>query len=495
MTRSPGRGLGPAGNTPGAGAPVQVFEPPSPPEPHWQALSGPPAAYANGMWLMQGGHVLVNTTGTTELYSLAPDASGSYANLASTKVGNFLAVKFQFAAGVLSDGRLVTCGGEHTGPTGQGPGDTNFCEIYDPITGTAKQFTQPSGWSNIGDSPSVFRPDGTFMLGNAVGFGTQVALLDAKTLTWSFGQGDQANEQGYVLLQTGDVLTVNPDTQVVKRYSSSANAFQVDAALPAPLGRKGEIGPGVTLLDGRVIWFGATANTCIYVPNLNGENGQWVQGPSLPVGSDGTQWCASDVPALLLPNGRVLVLLRALDGSGTAFGQFDPALNSCTLLTKAPADTGGTANMLLLPSGEALVSCWNGKWYLVSCHYLPDFWIDPTLSSYPATASRNSTITVSGYQLCGLSECSSFGDDIQQAENYPLVRLTSADGSTVRYCRTHDVSTRSIARGQFSTVQVDIPGDLVPDSYYIQAVAMGRGSSTWRRAASGEPESTIIQIT
>jgi hypothetical protein len=442
------------------------------------------------MWLMQDGKVLVNTSGTVDLYSLSPDTFGNYANLTSSPAGMFLAIKYQFAAGVLSDGRLVTCGGEHTGPTGQGQLDTNFCEIYDPITQQPMQFPQPSGWSHIGDSPSVFRPDGTFMLGNSVGFGEQVALLDAKTLTWSFGQGDEANEQGYVLLQTGDVLTVNPDTQVVKRYSSSANAFQVDAPLPAPLGAGGEIGPGLALFDRTVIWFGATPNTCIYFPSVSGENGGWVQGPSLPIGSDGTQWVASDVPSLLLPNGQVLLLLRAVGGNGTAFALFDSGLNSCSLLTNSPADTGGTCNMLLLPSGQALVSCWNGKWYLVSCQYYPDFWIDPMLTNYPATASRNSTITVSGYQLCGLSECYSFGDDIQQAENYPLVRLTSADGG-VRYCRTHDVSTRSIARGQFSTVQVDIPGDLAPDWYYIQAVAMGRGSSGPR----GEVEGMTIQIT
>jgi hypothetical protein len=100
---------------------------------------------------------------------------------------------------------------------------------------------------------------------------------------------------------------------------------------------------------------------------------------------------------------------------------------------------------------------------------------------------------VSGYQLCGLSECFSFGDDIQQSENYPLVRLIAGDG-TVTYCKTHDVSTRSIARGQYSTVRVDISEKLAPGSYYIQAVAMGRGSATERRAAHGENESTVIEI-
>ena len=92
--------------------------------------------------------------------------------------------------------------------------ETNFCEIYDPRTQSSLELSPPPGWVSIGDSPSAVLNDGTFLLGNTQGVGTQVALLDPATLTWTFGVGDQDNEQGYVLLQTGDVITAHVYAQI-----------------------------------------------------------------------------------------------------------------------------------------------------------------------------------------------------------------------------------------------------------------------------------------
>ena len=92
----------------------------------------------------------------------------------------------------------------------------------------------------------------------------QVALLDSATLTWTFGGGDSDNEQGYVLLQTGDVLTAGVYNQVSQRYQTSSNAFVPDANMPVMLGANSEIGPGMTLMDGRVIWFGASGTPVKY---------------------------------------------------------------------------------------------------------------------------------------------------------------------------------------------------------------------------------------
>jgi hypothetical protein len=96
----------------------------------------------------------------------------------------------------------------------------------------------------------------------------------------------------------------------------------------------------------------------------------------------------------------------------------------------------------------------------------------PTITSFPARVKRGTTVALSGTQLCGLSEVSSYGDDNQQSENYPVARLASEAG-TVRFLRTHDVSTRSIAPKQAGTVYVDIPDDLTPGFYTLKVVAMG----------------------
>jgi hypothetical protein len=55
--------------------------------------------------------------------------SSSYANGSWTAAGNFLREKWAFSSAVLSDGRLVACGGEYSG-SGLPENETNFCEIY-----------------------------------------------------------------------------------------------------------------------------------------------------------------------------------------------------------------------------------------------------------------------------------------------------------------------------------------------------------------------------
>ena len=112
-----------------------------------------------------------------------PRANGSWKT-----AGNLLLEKQFFTSAVLSDGRLITCGGEYSGP-GLPETETNFCEVYDPSTQSSASFSPPSGWTNIGDGPSAVLDDGTLMVGNTQGKGFQVALLDASTLTWTFGVG------------------------------------------------------------------------------------------------------------------------------------------------------------------------------------------------------------------------------------------------------------------------------------------------------------------
>jgi hypothetical protein len=424
------------------------------------------------MWLMLDGTVLAYLSGGTQLMSLRPDTQGSYANGEWTNVGNLLLEKQWFASAVLSDGRVVTCGGELSGP-GLSENETNFCEIYDPISATSTQFQPPSGWTNIGDSPSVVLNDGTFMLGNAQGLGFQVALLNASGLSWTFGVGDNDDEQGYVLLQTGDVLTVNPNNTSSMRYDAGSNAFvAIDPDLPVFLGTgTSEIGPGVTLMDGRVIWFGA-GPTCIYTPGPKGQNGTWVQGPGLPPLPNGDQLIAADDGAILESNGKVLLQAGA-PSLNSAFVEFDPTENAISLVPNQPNSSGARTmcRMLLLPDGHGLVSFEDLGWYdLTFSGNVNPAWA-PTITSFPSLVTTGATVTLAGTQLCGLSECQSFGDDNQQAENYPMVRFVDSHNN-VTYARARDVSTRSIAPGEPGTVLVDIPS-LPPGFYTVYAVAMG----------------------
>jgi hypothetical protein len=429
------------------------------------------------MWLMQDGTILVCTDGQT-LQFLHPDSKGSYANGSFSDAGKFLLSKMNFASAVLPDGRLVACGGEQSGP-GFPETETNFCEIYDPLKKSSTPFPAPSGWTAIGDSPSVVLADGAFMLGNTQGFGSQVALLDATTLTWKFGGGDSDNEQGYILLQTGDVLTANVYNQTSMRYDPNLNKFVEDGPLPVMLGAGSEIGPGMTLMDGRVVWFGASGHTCIYTPGGAGKNGTWVQGPDMPKMPDGNQLVTNDSSAILEPNGKVFLVAWWGTKGIVVFLEYDPVKNQFTLVGGAPNTTNReAAKMLLLPNGHGIV------WIAEPTNALYDLTFDsgaqsswaPTITCFPPTAARNQTVTLIGTQLCGLSECQHFGDDNQQAENYPIVRFTDNSGN-VTYARAHDVSTRSIAPKQASSVLVDVPGSLALGTYGVEAIASGLASN------------------
>jgi hypothetical protein len=450
----------------------------------WTLLKNLPGRSASAMWLMQDGSVLANLYGEAQLMSLRPDEKGSYVSGSWTASGNFLMAKTFFASAVLSDGRLVTAGGEFVGLNAASEAqqdESNFCEIFDMFTDrlpTSVQVASPPGWPNIGDAPSVVLNDGTWMIGNSSqGLNNHVALLNPSTLTWTFGIGDGYQEETWTLLQTGDVITWACNSLTSMRYDALVNSFIPDQNLPAFLGAQNnlETGPGITLMDGRVICFGGSGQTCIYTPGLQGSNGTWVQGPNLPINPvNGDQLIAADVGAILEPNGKVFLLAAGLN-TASAFVEYDPALNAFgPILTDTPVVSArDVTRMLLLPDGHGLISiALSGDYYDLTFSKGGDASWAPTITSFPATVKTGSTVTLSGTQLCGLSECQSFGDDNQQAENYPLVRFVNKESGEVTYARAHDVSTRSIAPGKAGTVLVDIP-NLNAGAYSVHVVAMG----------------------
>jgi hypothetical protein len=52
---------------------------------------------------------------------------------------------------------------------------------------------------------------------------------------------------------------------------------------------------------------------------------------------------------------------------------------------------------------------------------------------------------------------SAYGDDVQAATNFPLVRITNNATGHVFYSRTHDHSSMAVAFGGIVSTQFDVP--------------------------------------
>jgi hypothetical protein len=88
--------------------------------------------------------------------------------------------------------------------------------------------------------------------------------------------------------------------------------------------------------------------------------------------------------------------------------------------------------------------------------------------------TRGSTYQISGTQFNGLSEANSFGDELERATNYPLVRITDTGTGDVFYARTHDHSTMGVATGSKTvSTNFDVPAGMETGASSLVVVANG----------------------
>jgi len=359
----------------------------------WALVAAAPARLCNPL-LLTDGTVIASVPDTNAWYRLTPDAQGNYADGTWTQIAElpkFGKVKYAplyHASAVLPDGRVIIMGGEYNGPDAVW---TNLGAIYDPLANewTPVQAPIESAWSMIGDAQSVVLPDGTFMLASCCAINPPAdILLDAKSLTWKNtgaprAAGGYQDEQGYTLLQNGDVLTVdiwsnfnfytNKGTAAfnAERYDPAAakwiSAGSTPVSLPDPIKCGNfEIGPAVLRGDGTVVAFGGNTGclkgasadpTAIYQPKTN----SWSSGPYVPAvcGAKSTTSCdLADAPAALLPDGSILFAASAGYGNNpTHFFEYGTD-NTITQVSDTQLYAGVSGayyyNFLVLPNGQIL---------------------------------------------------------------------------------------------------------------------------------------------
>jgi hypothetical protein len=418
----------------------------------WTPLKNQPTFAANAALLLTDGRVIVQDTDASDWWTLTPDENGSYVNGTWKQVASLQSgyAPLYHAAAILPDGRLVIQGGEYNGGN-QGVW-TNQGAIYDPVKNKWTALTPPSGWSQIGDAQSVVLSDGTFMLGDP--FNEADALLDAKTLTYTVlsgkGKADRNDEEGWLLLPDGKVLTTDAvDAPNSELFDPKAQSWSSAGSTIVRLEDPGseEIGPMVLQPNGIVFATGANAGGAGHTANYDTKTGEWAAGPDIPDGLD-----IADGPAALLPNGHVLVMASpGVYNNGVQFFEWTgTAFVSVPNITGAADIPSYAGDMLVLPNGHILLTTQGGTSpqvlsYSTTGTYKPAW--QPTITSVPTKITRGTQYLVKGTQFNGLSQGASYGDDTQSATNYPLVRITNKATKHVFYARTVNPSTMAVATG------------------------------------------------
>lgn len=469
-----------------------------------QKLTNPAPDGAQETWQLTDGTVLAQSyRRNNEYWVLTPDNTGSYVNGTWKQVGSLPSgySPTDMASQVLADGRVLIEGGEYN----QGKFVlTNMGAVYDPTQETWMAVDPPKGWQNIGDSPSVVLPDGRFLLGDKLHM--RGAALDPKTMQWSpvgyRGKNDFNAEEGWTLLPDGKVLTLDVlDAPRAEEYSARRQEWRAIPPVPVDLHSPttvvgcvtfgpggslcyyppGEIGPAMLRPDGTVFATGSFANDD---PNLD-PNGAghtaiydthtrtWTQGPDFPIVEFQGQMYgdnAGDEFAVLLPNGKVLVegFIAGYEFDGTNFVQ-----------TVSPSVYIGSLSVL--PSGEVLFGGYAPGGFPAQLYKSPGrhdpAWEPVVLALDEENLQPGSTYRAWGFQFNGLSEAAAFGDELQAAQNYPLVRITNDATHHVFYARTHDHSTMGVATGyQIVSTSFDVPQQIETGSSQLEVVANGIAS-------------------
>jgi hypothetical protein len=485
---------------------------------------------AVGPLLLTDGGVLIQNAGffgeDARVFKLTPDINGSYVNGTWTQLASKPYISFAAAQAVLPDGRVIIEGGEYSNYeydfllTNQGA-------IYDPVADTWTSVPPPPFFVDlyppratfaphpIGDSQSVVLANGTFMLADKMS--RQAALLDLKTLSWTetgtSTKNDLNDEEGWTLLPDGSVLTIDCYTDaffgLVPTYPADPTNSELYDPATGQWSSAGstintltdqnlsEMGPALLRPDGTVFALGSSGNSSVY----HTRSGRWTVGPTLPISPQGFQYTAQDGPGVLLPSGHVLVAASGGAANGgysnppVGFFEFDGrGFIAEPTIPNAANDVSGSISLLMLPTGQVL----SVDGTLDVEIYTPtpadkagqdrdgeegdsdtrdhDPQWEPVITWAPRVLKAGESYRLEGIRLNGMSQGSAFGDEVQDATNYPLVRLINLDTHHVFYSRTHHHSSMAVASDRVSSTHFDVPAGVESGLSRLEVVANGIAS-------------------
>ena len=454
---------------------------------------GTPILLTDGTVLVQGGG------STTTWYRLFPDNNGHYVNGNWGNAASMNYARQYYASVVLQDGRVFVAGAEY------GNGTTN-AEIFDPVANNWTIVPVPAGIINTvntvnakGVNSGGFVDSGGVLLSNgkvliapvAPGTNGNTTIYDPYANTWSIAtlvRGNNEDEASWVKLPDDSILTVDFNTQNSERYIPSQNVWVNDTNLPANLYDVFgfECGGAILLPNGKAFYIGSTSVTAIYSPSGNNTPGSWIAGPPIPIGLG-----APDAPAAMMNNGKILCALSPTPFSSsnifttpTYFYEYDYTAGLVGSFTQIHAPGGGFTNnlvtfndrMLTLPDGNILYATGGNQLYVYQPDQVPLTQGKPAISSI--TYNGNGSLHLTGTLFNGISQGASYGDDVQNDSNYPIVKFTDGSGH-VSYGFTYNWSSTSVQTGsRVVSTECAMPNNVFsgPGAYTIQVIANGISS-------------------
>jgi len=339
-------------------------------------------------------------------------------------------------------------------------------------------------------------------------------LLDPETLTWTptgTGKFDPNDEEGWTLLPNGKVLAVDayvpispfpyiPTGTNSELYSPATGTWQGAGSTTVQLWDSGltcgelnappptptfELGPAVLRADGTVFYTGSntcateTGNTAIY----NSRTGRWRPGPMFPEIDGVTDINIADGPASWEPNDKVLMMASPSFGDPPSFFfEWDGEnLTQVPGPPNAPTDGSFFGNMLVLPTGQILFTDFSGDIEIYTPTNTPEDRefqrrIAPVVLYTPLVVARGGSYKIYGIGFNGVTQGAAYGDDVQAATNFPLVRITNLKTSHVFYSRTHDHSSMAVASDAPVSTHFDVPAVQERGISLLQVVAQGIAS-------------------
>jgi hypothetical protein len=486
----------------------------------WTPLKNPPPFGTPGTMLLESnGTVLVHDepdnnklAATPAWYKLTPNSKGSYVDGTWSKIASMPGgyAPLYFASAILPDGRMIVEGGEYQK---EKPAWTNRGAIYNPVSNTWASVAPPLGWTNIGDAASDVLTNGTFMLQHPCNTcikdpeaSVDDALLNAKTMKWTvipgLGKEDPNDEEGWTLEPSGQLLTVEvwalPQAQLFNRGTESwtfagAMAPGGNPVNPFPVV---EVGPQVEMPGGNTFVVGAgvappstefphkcttdaKTQTALYHYKV-GTAGRWTAGPEIPA-IGGKEYDSTDGPGSILPDGNVLFDVSAcVYNVPTHFFLYHANSNTLTQIPDAPNAPNVTSyqtRMLALPNGQVLYNDGSSRMEVYTAGGTPKASWRPSITSLSsATLAPGKTYSLSGKQLAGLDQGATYGDDVQDNTNFPLVRITNSATGVVTYARTTNWTSVSVNPGTGSSTRFTLPPGTPKGKSTLVVVANGIAS-------------------